>query len=107
MDAYWAESITIVALPLSAGRIVRPSRLLRSCNTFKAFHSVRVSVGSGVFDSLRQHWTPSVSVWPSFSFNLLVICSVLVMMSSTGILIGAVAKFRPKARTSCYASVSC
>ena len=87
--------------------LVRPSRLLRSFSSFRASCSVWVRVGSGVFASLRQHWTSSLSVWPSFSFSPLAICSVLAMMSSTITLFGAVTKFRPKARTLCCASVSC
>ena len=47
------------------------------------------------------------SVCPSFSFILLAVCSVLVITSSTGTCLGAMANFRPKTRTCSCASVSC
>lgn len=107
MDVYRADSITTVALPMSAGRIVSPPQLLRSFRSLKASRSMWVSVGFGGSAVLRYHCISSQSVCPSFSFILLAVCSVLVIMSSTGTCLGAMANFRPKVRTCSCASVSC
>ena len=93
-SSYVARSKTTLALPLSAGTLSSFSRVFRACFCWQE------RLGLGSFAVVSALLTPALSCSAVLASRWRAVASVAAMISATGILEGAMAKFIPSDSTS-------